>query len=144
MSIYLDWDGHERVGPVRLGMTLEECRQAIPGVVDDRPAVDDPELQASLEPTFSWWSEEYGVDVLFFGETAQDIACFAEFLWQGENLIGVPLTTAVAALGGQAAVTTDLRDEGYDFLSIETVLGPEVSAQDGIVTFINIGNELDE
>jgi hypothetical protein len=54
------------------------------------------------------------------------------------------LADALVALGGQTRITSDFRAKGDDFLTIETALGPEVWARDGIITCVSISNETDD
>jgi hypothetical protein len=144
MTISLDWDGHGRVGPVYLGMTLEECRDAIPGTYDDRQVTDDPELLAEIGPLTNWYSDEYGVMVGFRGGIAVCIACDDSFLWNGIELVGQSLDVALERLGGSRVITTDRRPKGDDFITVVTFAGPEVWAEDGIVTSVTISGETDD
>jgi hypothetical protein len=140
VTIRLEWDGERRIGPVYLGMSLDECREAIPGVYDDSPVVSDPELVADLEPSAGWWSDEYGVMVSFLEGVATFIACNDHFWYQSLDLVGQPLETALQALGGGIRVAND-----WDTLQIhETERGPEAWSRDGVVTCISIDCERDD
>jgi len=134
VTIRLEWDGGGRIGPVRLGMSLEECRQVIPGVYDDSPAVRDPELVVDIEPSADWWSEEYGVMVAFVAGVATFIACNDHFWFKGSDLVGQPLEAALRVLEGSVRVANDWETVRV----IETALGPEVWTRDGVVTCVSI------
>jgi hypothetical protein len=140
MSVELEWDGDRRVGPVYLGMTLDECRRVLPGSYDDSPAVSDPSLLADIEPAVTWFSDEYGVMVAFRNGTATFITCNDHFSFNGRELVGQPLETALTALGGRVRLAND-----FDTLQIiETERGPEVWTRDGVVTCISINCENDD
>jgi hypothetical protein len=119
----VDWDGAKRVGPIAVGMTLEQVQAAMPGYgeVDDHDGDDDA-------PSYYWVSDELGLIAVLRDAVVVTIMAGREFLVDGVDLIGMPSADAISLAGGEVAREDWSRD---DF--VETASGIELGERDGVI-----------
>jgi hypothetical protein len=119
----VDWDGAKRVGPIAVGMTLEQVQAAMPGYseVDDHEGDDDA-------PNYYWVSDELGLIAVLRDAVVWQIMAGREFLVDGVDLIGMPAADAVSLAGGEVA-----REDWSREAFVETASGIELGERDGAI-----------
>jgi hypothetical protein len=123
--MHLEWDGAYRLGPVALGMSLEEVAEIVPG----KSSVANGGESASA----FWESSEVGLTVQFYEDVAVSISARRQFWVGGENLIGLTEGAAVRHAGPEVSREGD---EGFAF--VRTASGLELSISDGVVTAVDL------
>jgi hypothetical protein len=123
--MHLEWDGAHRLGPLALGMSLEEVAAIVPG--------ESSVVNGSESASVFWESSDCGLTVQFYDDGAVSITARRQFWVGGENLIGLTDEAAVRHAGPQVSREGD---EGFAFVT--TTSGLELSISDGVVTAVGL------
>jgi len=124
--VRVDWDGAKRVGPIAVGMTLEQVQAAISG----HSEVDDHDDDA---PNSYWVSDELGLITVLRDAVVVQIMAVREFLVDGVDLIGMPTAEAISLAGGEVA-REDWSRENF----IETGSGIELGERGGAIFMVSV------
>ena len=122
------WDGAARLGPVSLGMTLDEIKVILPGVGSWGDDIGDGET-----PYF-WNSESHGLSIqTLFGVTIS-ITADRSLVYDQREVIGMCCDAAVALLGGEVGRS----DLGDPISFISTGSGLELSIENDRILWVTL------
>src|SRR5450631_508981 len=117
----VDWDGGIRLGPISLGMSLDQVKALVPGYGEIDQEDDD-------DPPYYWYSDSLGLSVQFQDDVAIAITAKREFTLGGLNLVGMPAQQAIVLAGGETG-----RNSGVPIDFVDTLSGLELYEEDGHV-----------
>ena len=129
----LIWDGERRLGPVALGMSLDDVAASLPGTM--HRAQDDGED----EPIVYFAVDSLGLSVGTLQGIVVLITSRRSFVSERQNLIGMPIEAALALAGD--AVRSDF---GSPIESVFTTRSLELDVEDGRVLWVTLWTSDDE